>query len=70
MNGDFYLIPLKHFSICSLLGGLVKRLTTTVITKAIGNAITIESTVGHGAAVIRTALPVNALEIPSAAADF
>ena len=62
--------PSKHFSMCSLLGFLVKRLTTTVTTKAIGNAITIGSTVGHGMEVDNMAWPVIALAIPSASADF
>ena len=53
-----------------MLGGLVKRLTTTVSIKAIGKAITIESTVGHGAVATNTALPVIALQIPNAPADF
>ena len=55
---------------CSFGWGLVNKLTTTVIIKAIGSASTIESTVGHGAVAIRTDLPVSAWQIPSASADF
>lgn len=37
---------------------------------ATGRPMTIGSIVGHGLAVIRTVLPVSALQIPSASADF
>ena len=52
-----------------MLGGLVRRLTTTVSIKAIGKAITIESTVGHGAVATNTVLPVINLQMPKAPAD-
>jgi len=65
-----YFTPLKHLSRSSLFGGLVIKLTTIVIIKANGKAIIMESTVGQGAVVTNTALPVSALQIPSASADF
>lgn len=66
----YFPTPLKHCSICSLLGFLVSKLTTTVTTKAMGSDMIIGSTVGHGSEGTSTALPVNALTIPKASADF